>query len=117
MTDDHKPITCQAIAAKDRSGKLTVSGKLKVALDERLFKSSHRADGAIVAGMTDHGLREAFKKPHVKAYYNAGLEVLRTSERARNISSLAKVRPNSDNDRAVVSAAKALEQLADPNGP
>jgi hypothetical protein len=117
MTDDHKPITRQAIAAKDRSGKLTVSGKLKVALDEMLFKSSHRADAAIVAGMTDHGLREAFKKPHVKAYYNAGLEVLRTSERARNISSLAKVRDKSDNDMAVVSAAKALEQLAEPNGP
>jgi hypothetical protein len=117
MTDETKPITRQAIAAKERSGKLTVSGKLKVALDEMLFKGSRRADAAIAAGMTDHGLREAFKKPHVKAYYNAGLEVLRTSERARNISALAKVRDDSENDMAIVSAAKALEQLAEPNGP
>jgi hypothetical protein len=67
--------------------------------------------------MTDHGLREAFKKPHVKAYYNSGLEVLRTSERARNISALANVRDSSDNGMAVIGAAKALEQLAEPNGP
>lgn len=117
MTDDTKPITRQAIAAKERSGKLTVSGKLKVALDEMLFKGSRRDDAAQAAGMTNHGLREAFKKPHVKAYYNAGLEILRTSERARNISTLADVRDKSENDMARVSAAKTLEQLAEPNGP
>jgi hypothetical protein len=116
MTDE-KLVTRQAIAAKERSGKLTVSGKLKIALDEMLFKGSRRADAAVAAGMTDHGLREALKKPHVKAYYNVGLEVLRTSERARNISALAKVRDESENGMAIVSAAKALEQLAEPNGP
>lgn len=113
MIDNDKPITRQAIAAKERSGKLTVSGKLKVALDEMLFKGSCRADAAKAAGMTDHGLREALKRPHVKSYYSAGLEVLRTSERSRNIFALAKVRDTSDNGMAVVSAAKALEQLVD----
>lgn len=117
MTDDDKPITRQAIAAKERSGKLTVTGKLKVALDEMLFKGSCRADAATFAGMTDHGLREAMKKPHVKAYYSSGLEILRTSERARNIFALAKVRDSSDNGMAIVSAAKALEQLADAAPP
>jgi hypothetical protein len=117
MTNDDRPITRQAIAAKERSGKLTVSGKLKVALDEMLFKGSCRADAAKAAGMTDHGLREAIKKPHVKAYYSSGLEILRTSERAKNIFALAKVRDESDNGMAVVSAAKALEQLADAAPP
>lgn len=117
MTDDNKPITRQAIAAKDRSGKMTVSGKLKVALDDMLFIGSCRADAAKAAGMTDHGLREALKRPHVKAYYSQGLEVLRTSERSRNIFALAKVRDSSDNGMAVVSAAKALEQLADTAPP
>jgi hypothetical protein len=113
MTDNDKPITRQAIAAKERSGKLTVTGKLKVALDEMLFKASCRSDAAKAAGMTDHGLREAMNKPHVRAYYSQGLEILRTSERAKNIFALAKVRDSSDNGMAVVSAAKALEQLAD----
>jgi hypothetical protein len=116
-SDNDKQITRQAIAAKERSGKLTVSGKLKAAIDLMLYEGSRRAEAAIAARMTDHGLREAFKKPHVKAYYNAGLEVLRTSERARNISALAGVRDKSDNDMAIVSAAKALEQIAEPNGP
>ena len=117
MTDQTNLPTRQAIAAKGRSGKMTVSGRLKVALDEMLFKGSRRPDAAKVAGMTDHGLREAFKKPHVLKYYNAGLEVLRTSERARNISALARVRDGTDNGMATVAAAKALEQLAEPNGP
>jgi hypothetical protein len=116
MTDD-KPITRQAIAAKERSGKLTVSGKLKVALDHMLFAAASRPESAKLAGMTDHSLRTALRKPHVRAYYNAGLEVLRTSERARNIAAMARVRDTSDNGVAVVTAAKALEQLAEPNGP
>jgi hypothetical protein len=117
MTDDQP--TRQAIAAKERSGKLTVSGNLKVAIDLMLFEGSRRADAAAAAGMTDHGLREAFKKPHVKQYYNAGLQVLRESERARNILSLVEVRDGKDhtNPMARVSAAKALEQIAEPNGP
>jgi hypothetical protein len=118
MTNNVTP-TRQAIAAKERSGKLTVTGKLKVAIDLMLFEGSRRADAATAAGMTDHGLREAFKKPHVKQYYNAGLQVLRESERARNILSLVAVRDGEGhtNPMARVSAAKALEQIAEPNGP
>jgi hypothetical protein len=110
MTDDQP--TRQAIAAKERSGKLTVSGKLKVAIDAMLYDGSRRAEAAQAAGMTDHGLREAFKKPHVKAYYNQGLVVLRESERARNIIRLAEIRDAADNMPAV-QAVKALEQLSD----
>lgn len=110
MTDQP---TRQAIAVQGRSGKLTVTGKLKAAIDLMLYQGSCRADAAAAAGLKDHSLREAMKKAHVKAYYNAGLDVLRTSERARNISALARVRDNSENGMAVVSAAKALEQLSE----
>ena len=105
MTDQP---TRQAIAAQERSGKLTVSGKLKIAIDLMLYEGSCRADAATAAGMTDHGLREAFKKPHVKAYYNAGLEVLRTSTRARNIRRLDSIADTSGNDLAKVAAIKAF---------
>jgi hypothetical protein len=111
MTDD-TTATRQAIAAKDRSGKLTVSGKLKVAIDLMLYEGSCRSDAAKAAGMTDHGLREAFKKSHVKGYYNAGLVVLRESERAKNIRRLAEIRDKADNMPAV-QAIKTLEQLVD----
>jgi hypothetical protein len=63
--------------------------------------------------MTDHSLRAALKKPHVKAFYLSELEVLRTSERARNIFALVDVRDNSQNAMARVAAAKAIDSLAD----
>jgi hypothetical protein len=107
MTDDNIP-TRQAIAAKDRSGKLTVTGKLKVALDAMLFEGSRRADAATLAGITDHGLRTALRKPHVARYYNEGLQVIRESERARNIYRLIEIRDAADNMPAV-QAIKELE--------
>jgi hypothetical protein len=116
MTDDIVP-TRQAIEAKNRSGKMTVSGKLKVAVDLMLYQAARRQEAATASGMTDHSLRSALRKPHVASYYNAGLEVLRTSERARNISALVRVRDQVDNSMATVAAAKTLEQLAEPNGP
>lgn len=62
--------------------------------------------------MTDHGLYSAFRKPHIKAAYLAELEVLRTSERARNIQRLHEIRDAADNMPAV-QAIKALMQLDD----
>lgn len=63
--------------------------------------------------MNDESLRIAFTKPHVKAYYLAQLEVLRTSERARNIHALAEVRDQPENKMARVAAVKALEGIDD----
>jgi hypothetical protein len=113
MTDNELVPTRQAVAAKDRSGKLTVSGKLKVALDLMLYEAASRADSAERAGLKDHSLRAAMRKPHVAAYYRQGLEVLRMSERPKNIFALAKIRDKSENGMAVVAAAKALEQLSE----
>jgi hypothetical protein len=73
-----------------------------------------RADAAKISGMTDHSLRAALKKPHVKRFYLSELEVLKkTSERARNVFALVDVRDNSQNSMARVAAAKAIEGLAD----
>jgi hypothetical protein len=41
------------------------------------------------------------------------LEALRTSERARNIHALVRVRDQDQNKMAVVNAVKALEQMKD----
>jgi hypothetical protein len=58
-TIDNDIPTRQSIAAKDRSGKLKVTGKLKVAIDKMLYEGSRRPDAAKTAGMTDHGLRSS----------------------------------------------------------
>lgn len=108
-TTDAEP-TRQAIAVRGRSGKMTVSGRLKTALEAMVWQGARRAEAATRAGMTDHSLRAALKKPHVKRFYLEQLEVLRDSERAKNIHALTEVRDQTDNHMARVQAVKALEQ-------
>jgi hypothetical protein len=114
MTDTDQP-TRQAIEAKDRSAPLQVTGKLKVALDLMVWKGARRVKAAKQAGMTDHGLRAALRKPHVKAHYLAELQVLRESERPRNILAMVEVRDGKGhkNPMARLQAAKALEGIED----
>jgi hypothetical protein len=109
--------TRQQLAAQGRSAPGKVTGKLKRALDAMVWEASRRDDAAKAAGMAVHGLREALRKPHVRAYYLAQLDVLRTSERARNIHTLAAVRDQESNQMARVQAVKALEQIGDEAAP
>jgi hypothetical protein len=63
--------------------------------------------------MTDHSLRAALKKPHVRQFYLSELDVLKTSERARNVLALVDVRDNSSNSMSRVQAARSLEQMSE----
>jgi len=107
----NKP-TRQALAVRGRSAPGRVSGKLRSALERMVWQGDKRADAAAAAGMTDHGLRSALRKSHVKAAYLAELDLLRTSERARSVHALVDVRDASDNAMARVAAAKELERSA-----
>jgi hypothetical protein len=113
MSTDLMQPTRQAIAAQDRSAKGKVTGRLKRALDEMVWGGSCRTDAARIAGMTDHSLREALKKPHVKAYYLPELGVLRESGRAKTFHRLEALRDQDDNKAAAVKACQVLEQIGD----
>ena len=95
--------------------KLTPTRKVKVAISEMVWSGAKRAEAAAAAGLTDHSLRAAFRRPHVKAAYLAELAVLRDSERARNVHALVDVRDGT-NAMARVNASRALEEMADPGG-
>lgn len=112
MTQDPTPPTRQSVAAKDRSDRLTVSGRLKQALMFMVWEGKTRKEAATAAGMSDHGLREALRKPHVRVFYSMELEVLRTSARAKNFHRLDEIAASSGNDMARVGAIKAMEALA-----
>jgi len=92
---------------------LRITGKNKAAIDAMVWEGLNRKDAAQKAGLKDHALYVALTKPHVKQYYLAQLDVLRTSERARNIHTLAEVRDQTGNAMARVQAVKALEQMDD----
>jgi hypothetical protein len=61
--------------------------------------------------LTEHSLYAAFTKPQVKQLYNQQLEVLRTSERARNIHALCEVRDQTISQQARVSAVNSLTTM------
>jgi hypothetical protein len=79
--------TRQAIEAKDRSQRMRVTGKLKVAIEAMIWEGVPRADAAAKAGMADSSLRFALRKPHVLAHHNAELASLRTSLPATSTAS------------------------------
>ncbi len=69
-----------------------------------------RSEAAIKAGLTEHGLYKALRKPPVKAALLREMEVLRLSERPRNIKRLTEIRDAADNMPAV-NAIKMLEDM------
>jgi hypothetical protein len=109
--DDDQPITRQAIAARNRSAPGKVTGRLHAAIMEMVWKGSCRAEAAQAAQMTDHSLREALRRPHVRAFYLAELGILRTSERAKTFHRLCVLRDQDENRNAAVAAARLLEAL------
>jgi hypothetical protein len=108
---NREPTTrAEAIQGRSEPGKVT--GKLKVALDAMVWIGLSRSEAATKAGLSEHSLYNALRKPHVRQHYLNELEVLRTSERAKNIHALADVRDGT-NQMARVAAVKALEQLSE----
>src|SRR6516162_10958346 len=119
MTDTAQPFapptvpTRQALEAVNRSYPGKVTGRLRGALLDMVWKGSRRDDAALANKMSVHGLREALKRPHVKAFYLAELGVLRESERPKTFHRLCDLRDQDENKNAAVAAAKALEQISD----
>jgi len=107
------PPTRQALEAVNRSYPGKVTGRLRAALLDMVWKGSRRDDAAKANSMSIHGLREALRKPHVKAFYPAELGVLRESERPKTFHRLCDLRDQDENKNAAVAAAKALEQISD----
>jgi hypothetical protein len=119
MTDTTQPFTPptaptrQALEAVNRSYPGKVTGRLRAALLDMVWKGSRRDDAAKANSMSIHGLREALRKPHVKAFYLAELGVLRESERPKTFHRLCDLRDQDENKNAAVAAAKVLEQISD----
>lgn len=105
--------TRQALAVEGRSAPQQVTGKLKAALHAMVWEGLKRDDAAAKAGLTVHGLREALKRPHVKAWYLRECDVLRTSGKARRIFRLEALSEQDDNKQAAINAIRALDQLED----
>jgi len=105
--------TRQAVAARNRSLPGRVTGKLHKAIDAMVWEGASRKEAAKAAGLSDHGLRQALRRPHVLAHYRAECEVLRTSGRAKRLHRLEQLAEQDENRNAAVAAIKAAEQIGD----
>jgi hypothetical protein len=117
MTTDIAQPSRQALEAVNRSLPGKVTGRLKTAITAMVWDGASRKEAAQVAGLSDHGLRQALRRAHVKRFYLSELDVLKTSERARNVLALVDVRDNSSNSMSRVQAARSLEQLSEDGRP
>ena len=111
-TSPDKP-SPQAIAAPERSRPGRVTGKLRTAIDVMVWEGASRPQAAEQAGLTDHGLRQALRRPHVLAHYRNECEVLRVSGRAKRLHRLDALALQDENKNAAVAAIKVAEQLGD----
>jgi hypothetical protein len=85
-----------------------ISGKVRVAIEAMVWQGLNRAQAAEAAGLKDNSLYVAFRRPEVKAHYLRECEVLRTSQRSRNIHRLVEIRDAAENLPAV-NAIKTLD--------
>ena len=103
----------QKLAAQDRSLPNKVTGRLRRAVDAMVWQAASRKEAAELAGMTDHSLRQALRRPHVMHHYLRECEVLRLSGRAKRLHRLEEIAANDRNQNAAVAAIKAAEGLED----
>lgn len=88
-----------------------ITAKVRTAIEAMVWDALPRKEAAAKAGISEHGLYKALRSPPVRALYLRELDVLRTSERARNIHTLVRVRDQTANQMASVQAVKTLEQM------
>ena len=104
----------QKAAAKVRNGAakaITVKGKVKAAVDLMVHQGRERPEAAAAVGLTDHSLREALRKPHVLAYLNEQMEVLRTSGRPRALTRIMRLVDDAESERVQLDAAIYMDGM------
>lgn len=98
---------------KRRRGNGGLTKRVRIAIEAQAFDGLRRAEAAAKAGIAEHTLYQALRKPSVLAFWNECLQVLRTGERARNIHRLTEIREQDENRTAAVQAIKVLEEATE----
>jgi hypothetical protein len=99
--------------ARTPSTRRAPGGKVRLAIEAMVWQGHHRDEAAKLAGIKPKSLYNAFRKPHVKAFYNAELGVLRESGRAKVFHRLEALAAQDQNKAAAVKACQVLEQIDD----
>jgi len=95
----------------DRSKPRSVTGRLKSALDDMIWKGLEYNVAAKANGLTVRAMRKAIDKPHICTYLAAGKRQLRASEGPRTLRRLVQLAHQDRNANAAVAACRAIENI------
>lgn len=86
--------------------KLRITAPVKEALRLMVYEGRTRDEAAKAVGITDHGLRTALNKPHVKRFQRALMTELREQEGHRSYLHLTKLREKAGSEHVQMESAK-----------
>jgi hypothetical protein len=101
-----KPVVPANPKASKRKG---LTKKVRAAIEAMVHDGMKRSDAAEHAGLTDHGLRQALKKPAVLQHLRSEMDVLRESARPRALQRIAELADDSESEKVGLDAAKYLD--------
>lgn len=107
------PVPKSPNTSLDQPRSSRITRKVAAAIDAMVWAGLIRGEAAKKAGLTEHALYCALRKPHVKAAYLAQCEVLRVSGRAKRLWRLEELAAQDENRNAAVAAIKVAEQIVD----
>lgn len=99
-----------AAVIKKQKKEIVLTPKNREAIEAMVYEGLKRSDAAERVGLTDHALRTALTKPHVLAYLNQCMEVLRTGLRPRALHTMGELL-ETKNESVKFKAAEYLDGL------
>src|SRR6516162_9782063 len=112
MPNELAPFADNSRLARNKTPPPRITKRVKDAVDAIVERGLPYDQAAAQVGLSTYALRLALGKPHVAAYLQAQLKVLRGARSPRNFHRLCEI-ADADNNMPAVNAIKALEGLDD----
>src|SRR5215469_5343265 len=98
--------------ARNKQSPLRITKRIREAVDTMVTRGVSYDQAAAEHGIATRHMRLALAKPHVMAYHQQQLKVLRGARSARNFHRLCQI-ADAENNMPAVNAIKALELIGD----
>jgi hypothetical protein len=98
--------------ARNKQPPLRITKRIRDAVDTMVTRGIAYDQAAAEHGIATRHMRLALAKPHVIAYHQQQLKVLRGARSARNFHRLCEI-ADAENNMPAVQAIRALEQISD----
>lgn len=91
--------------------------RIRKAIESMIFEGNTRSQAAASVGLKDNTLLKHLQSPIAARYYSRQLEVLRTSEKARNVHVATVIRESNEPGKTRIEAMKYIDGAHEHSGP